>query len=153
MTVNLIIDATSSSVVMPTNVSCFDAHLQELVAQELQLPFGEIQRVWTAVDLIDTRSIYVPGESYVSSLTIINRELDMVEAALRQQGKALKDMSVLLLLDEDATGACSVAAGCAVQVFARTGVAPIVMGVQVVGRSDWHITDTIPGPQEQPTID
>jgi len=128
----------------------FDTHLQEGVARALNLPLEVVQASWTAVCLIETRRIYVPGESYIPSLSVIEGELEKVERFLHLRGQTLPGMQTVLVYDEDQEGVCSVAAGFAISVYTRTNLPPRVLGMQQSGDGShaWSDVDCIPSPEE-----
>lgn len=144
----LIIDTTAEG--QPDWPEDFDTLLQQGVAKALNMPLEAVQTDWTAVCLIETRRIYVPGESYISSLSVIEGELDKVERFLRQRGQTLLGMQTVLVYDEAQEGVCSVAAGFAVSVYTRTHLPPRVLGMQQIadGSREWEDADCIPNPDE-----
>ena len=144
----LIIDTTGEG--QPDWPEDFNTPLQEGVAQALNLPLEVAQAAWTAVCLIETRRIYVPGESYISSLSVIEGELEKVERFLQQRGQTLLNMQTVLVYDEDQEGVCSVAAGFAISVYTRTNLSPRVLGMQQAGDGSrrWNDVDCIPNPDE-----
>lgn len=144
----LIIDTTGEG--QPDWPEDFDIHLQQGVADTLKLPLEAVQAAWTSVSLIETRRIYVPGETYITSLSVIEGELEKVERFLRLRGQTLLNMQTVLIYDEDQEGVCSVAAGFAVSVYTRTHLPPRVLGMQQVGDGSrrWNDVDCIPGPGE-----
>jgi hypothetical protein len=144
----LIIDTTREG--QPDWPEDFDTHLQEGVAKALNLPLEVVQAAWTAVCLIETRRIYVPGESSISSLSVIEGELEKVEHFLQQRGQTLLGMQTVLVYDEDQEGVCSVAAGFAISVYTRTNLPPRVLGMQQTGDGSrrWNDVDCIPNPNE-----
>lgn len=144
----LIIDTTAEG--QPDCPEDVDTHLPQGVARTLSLPLAGVQASWMAVCLIETRRIYVPGESYVSSHSVIEGELDKVERVLQQRGQTLLNTQTVLIYDEDQEGVCSVAAGFAISVYTRTTLPPRVLGMQQLsdGSRTWHDVDCIPNPDE-----
>ena len=144
----LIIDTTAEG--QPDWPENFDTSLQQGIARALKLPLQAVQAAWTAVSLIETRRIYVPGESYISSLSVIEGELAKVERILQQRGRTLAGTPTVLVYDEAQEGVCSVAAGFAVCVYSHTHILPRVLGMQwrVDGSREWEDVDCIPNPGE-----
>lgn len=126
----------------------FSRPLQAVIAKYLSRPLEEIEQIWLAVNLVETRVAYAPGQAYKTSLATIECELSKLEATLGQQGKTLQGVQTIILVDDEAIGCGSVAAGCAVQVFKRTHIDPMIIGVQETARETWHVVDAIPEPGE-----
>ncbi len=123
----------------------FSRPLQAVMAKYLSRPLEEIKQIWSAVNLVETRVAYAPGQAYKTSLTIIECELSKLEATLGRQGKTLQGVQTIILVDDEAIGCGSVAAGFAVQVYKHTHVDPMVIGVHKCFRSmpllrDWFLS-------------
>jgi hypothetical protein len=144
----LIIDTTAEGT--PTEPEHFNARLQMGVAKALNLPLDVVKAAWTAVDLTQANMAYPVGATYISPLTIYERELNEVESILQQRGQTLKGMQTILVYDEDVEGCHAIDVGFAVRVFIRTKVAPAAMGLQYDNElGQWLNTDIIPLPSEQ----
>lgn len=144
--VPLVIDTTGEG--SPQIPEEFNAPLQESVTRELGLMLSSVQANWTAVDLTQSRMAYPPGAEFISTLAIIERELDAVEGSLSAQGRTLKGFPTVLVFSEREETVNSVAAAFAVRVFARTGLMPTILGMAPWddGSGRWHEVDLIPRP-------
>ncbi len=144
----LIIDTTAEG--NPSQPEQFNKRLQQGVANTLELPLEMVKAAWTAVDLTEANVAYAPGAQYISPLTIFERELDGIESVLQQRGQTLKGVQTILVYDEDVEGCHAIDVGFAVRVYARTTIAPTVMGMQFAERwGQWLKTYIIPHPNEQ----
>lgn len=130
----------------PTRPVNFNRPLQAVIATYLTRPLEEIEQIWSAVSLGENQGGLHSGQASKTSLAIIEHELSKLEATLGQQGKTLQGVQTIILVDDEAIGRGSVTAGFAVQVFKRTHIDPMVIGVQETARNTWHVVNTIPEP-------
>jgi hypothetical protein len=126
----------------------FNKPLQAVLARYLSISVQEIEQVWSAVNLLDTRPGYVPAQPSITSLTSIERELTTLDAALAQQGTALRGQQMLIVVDDEILGCSSVIAALAIQVYKRTHVEPLIIGVQETAPDAWRVVDAIPDRKE-----
>ena len=119
--------------------------IQAVIAKYLTRPLEDIERMWSAMSLVEAREAYLQTRpTRKTSFAIIERELSKLEVTLGQQGKTLQGVQTIILVDDEAIRCGSVAAGSAVQVFKRTHIDPMVIGVQETVGNTWRVVDTIP---------
>lgn len=124
----------------------YNSALQEVIASKnaLSLPLSVVQEAWVAIDLTECRAIYVPGEQYVTSRTIIRRELAKISVCLQQKEQTWEGMQVVVVVDDGAEGTSSVCGGLMCEVRDMTGISPIVVGVDQSTEIPWYVVDCIP---------
>jgi hypothetical protein len=127
---NLIIDATGERACSREE---HDTALQAVVASHLGLPLEEVQTAWITVGLV--------GGMEGVTLPLVREELALLVSTLREQGRPLQEMCLVVILFQEYEEGAVVAANCAftscVQSLAK-GCAPHVIGVmQTAGKRGW----------------
>jgi hypothetical protein len=133
----LIIDATGERA---NSKEEHDAILQTVIAEHLTLSLDEVQAAWITVGLV--------GGMEGVTLPLVRDEVALLVSSLREQGRELREMCLVVIIFQEFEEGAVVAANCAFtsRVQRLTGWRePRVIGVvQTTGKRGWMVEADFP---------